>query len=146
MAWCIYNSSGPMLLLWHRLFHNRLLTLWVNFWAISSSLIVLAIVVLIWIILPPEFDYSNVRTLLACRCCGQVLSLPEHGKHSLVLGLGLNSPRAAHTHPTCLFSTEQWGQFENKSAALKGHSVCSCWRSPSTSTRRSAVGTWATIM
>ena len=60
VAWCIYNSSGPLLLLWHRFFHNRLLTLWVNFWAVASSLIVLAIVILIWIILPPEFDYQEV--------------------------------------------------------------------------------------
>ena len=61
MAWCIYNCSGPFLLLWHRCFHNRLLTLWVNFWAVASSLIVLAIVILIWIILPPEFNYNLVR-------------------------------------------------------------------------------------
>ena len=68
MAWCIYNVSGPFLLLWHRLFHNRMLTLWVNFWAVASSLIVLAIVILIWIILPPEFNYGQVSCPQLCQC------------------------------------------------------------------------------
>lgn len=61
VAWCIYNVSGPFLLLWHKLFRNALLTMWVNLWALSTSLLVLAIVVLIWIVLPPEFNYNQAR-------------------------------------------------------------------------------------
>ena len=66
VGWCFYNSSAPFLLLWHKLFNNRGLTLLVNFWAFASSAIVLMIVVIIWVILPTEYNY------------GQVGSQPEH--------------------------------------------------------------------
>ena len=65
VLWCFYNTSAPFLLLWHKLFHNKGLTLLVNFWALASSLIVLAIICIIWIILPTEFDYGQVCTT----CC-----------------------------------------------------------------------------
>ena len=58
--WCFYNTSAPFLLLWHKLFHNRGLTLLVNFWAMASSLIVLAIICIIWVILPTEYEYGQV--------------------------------------------------------------------------------------
>ena len=64
VLWCFYNTSAPFLLLWHKLFHNKGLTLLVNFWALASSLIVLAIICIIWIILPTEFEYGQV-----CRIC-----------------------------------------------------------------------------
>ena len=84
VLWCFYNTSAPFLLLWHKLFHNKGLTLLVNFWALASSLIVLAIICIIWIILPTEFEYGQVcRICSPDSCCFSHCALSACGRCAL---------------------------------------------------------------
>lgn len=61
MGWALYNMTAPFLLIYFCMFGNRGLRVITTFAAVMSSAIVIAIVVLIWIVLPNEFDYSQVR-------------------------------------------------------------------------------------
>ena len=60
VGWCIYNLQAPFLLIYHKLFKNRGLVYMVNLCALMSSLIVAGIVVLIWVILPQEYNYNTI--------------------------------------------------------------------------------------
>ena len=66
MGWALYNMTAPFLLIYFCLCGNRGLRVITTFAAVISSCIVVAIVVLIWIVLPNEYDYSQAR-LPACR-------------------------------------------------------------------------------
>ena len=65
MGWALYNMTAPFLLIYFCLCGNRGLRVITTFAAVISSCIVVAIVVLIWIVLPNEYDYSQAR-LPAC--------------------------------------------------------------------------------
>ncbi|KAK9845258.1 hypothetical protein WJX81_001552 [Elliptochloris bilobata] len=60
MGWALYNMTAPFLLIYFCLFGSRGLRVITTFAAVLSSCIVGAIVILIWIVLPNEYDYSNV--------------------------------------------------------------------------------------
>lgn len=60
MGWCFYNLMAPSLLIYHKLLRNHGLTYLVNLCAIASSVIVAIIVIVIWVILPQEYNYSTI--------------------------------------------------------------------------------------
>jgi hypothetical protein len=61
MGWALYNMTAPFLLIYFCLFRARGLRVLTTFAAVLSSAVVMAIVVLIWIVLPNEYAYSQAR-------------------------------------------------------------------------------------
>jgi endoglucanase len=63
MGWAAYNMTAPYLLLHYCFFKSRGLRVMTIITAFTSTAIVGTIVVLIWIVLPNEYDYANVLRL-----------------------------------------------------------------------------------
>ena len=59
MGWLLYNMLAPLMLLWHCLFRDRGLTTLCTMISMISTLTLAAIVVIIWLVLPKDFDWNQ---------------------------------------------------------------------------------------
>lgn len=60
MGWLLYNMTAPLMLLWHCLFHNRGLTSLCTVISLFTTVVLAAIVVIIWLVLPNEYDWKEL--------------------------------------------------------------------------------------
>lgn len=59
VGWLLYNSLAPIMLLWYCLFRNRGLTHLCTFISMVTTVILIGIIVIIWLVLPKEFDWNQ---------------------------------------------------------------------------------------
>lgn len=62
VGWLLYNMLAPVMLLWYCLFRDRGLTTLCTVVSMITTLTLAAIVVIIWLVLPKEFDWNQQLT------------------------------------------------------------------------------------
>ena len=60
IGWLLYNSLAPIMLLWHFCFRNKGLTHLCTTVATLTTFTLVAIVVIIWLVLPNEYDWKDL--------------------------------------------------------------------------------------
>lgn len=59
IGWLTYNMLAPLMLLWHCIFKSRGLTFMCTVMSLATSCILVAIIIIIWLVLPNEFDWGK---------------------------------------------------------------------------------------
>lgn len=59
VGWLLYNMLAPIMLLWHCLFRTRGLTSLCTLISMLTTLTLAAIVVIIWLVLPKDFNWNQ---------------------------------------------------------------------------------------
>lgn len=76
LAWAVYNTIPPLLLLHYAVLDTRGLRASMSVCSIIGSIVLLAIIVAVWVLLPPSYHFGEVSTTQFARSIIATLARP----------------------------------------------------------------------
>lgn len=59
IGWLLYNMLAPIMLLWHCIFRTRGLTILTTVISMITTIILVGIIVIIWLVLPNDYNWDR---------------------------------------------------------------------------------------